>query len=91
MWRNFIEEYQRDPGGNTDRYSYEVRLRVMLHLLRSESVEVDVAELDLLAGLDTFIEAVLVEGEFVWEEDVIGGFPQEVYWYLYGALPQELP
>lgn len=91
MWRNFIEEYRKDPGDNADRYPYEIRLRVMLHLLQAEADELDSAELELLAGLDTVIRAVFVKGEFVWDADVVDSFPQEVYWYLFGELPRELP
>ena len=36
MWRNFILEYQDNPLENADRYKYEVRVRVMLELLKPE-------------------------------------------------------
>lgn len=91
MWRSFIEEYRKYPDGNADRYPYEVRLRVMLHLLRAEASDLDSAELELLSGLNMVLKAVFQKGKFVWDTDVIDGFPQVVYWYLYGDLPQELP
>jgi hypothetical protein len=90
MWRNFIEEYRKDPEGNADRYPFEARLRVMLHLLQAEADKLDSAELEMLAGLDKVLRTVFVTGEFVWDVDVMDGFPQEVYWYLFGKLPEEL-
>lgn len=89
MWRNFVEEYRKDPDGNADRYPYEIRLRVMLHLLKSEAEELNSAELEMLAGLDSLLKEMFVPGEFVWDETVKEGFPSEVYWYLYGELHEE--
>lgn len=90
MWGNFLEEYRKDPEGNVDRYSYEVRLRVMLHLLQSEAVDLDSSELDLLAGLDMLLRATLINGDFIWDDAIISAFPKDIYWYLYGELPEEL-
>jgi hypothetical protein len=89
MWRDFIEEYRKDPESNADRYSYEVRLRVMLQLLLQEISLLNSAEQDLITGLDLFLRTVLVRSDFLWESDISGGFPQDVYWYLYGQLPDE--
>ena len=87
MWRDFIEEYKSSPQDNTDRYSYEVRLRAMLTLLKSKSGRQNQAEVDLLSGLDAYLKSVLVVDGFIWESDIQTGFPANVYWYLYGYLP----
>jgi len=87
MWRDFIEEYKNNPQDNTDRYSYEVRLRAMLTLLISEGGGQNQAEVDLLSGLDAYLKSVLVVDGFIWEPDIQNGFPASVYWYLYGNLP----
>jgi hypothetical protein len=89
MWRDFIEEYRKDPESNADRYSYEVRLRVILHLLNLEVGEINSAEMELLAGLDKYLRAVFIIGDFLWEADISNGFSESVYWYLYGELPDE--
>jgi hypothetical protein len=86
MWGDFIEEYRYNPQENADRYSYEVRLRVMLALLHAEGGEQKPAEQDLLAGLDDYIKSVLELDGFIWEREVQSGFPKEEYWYLYGSL-----
>ena len=87
MWRDYIEEYRQGPLDNADRYPYEVRLRTMLALLRSEGGAIPSAEVDLLAILDKFLDTVLVCDGFIWEPELQPGFPENVYWYLYGRLP----
>jgi hypothetical protein len=86
LWRDFIEEYREIPEANADRYTYEVRRRVMLHLLASEAADVPDAESDLLNGLDRLLQAVFIPGDFVWEDELASGFPRDPYWYLYGRL-----
>jgi len=86
MWRDFLHEYQENPSDHADRYSYEVRLRAMLELLRGEYQSKNKAEADLLAGLDGYLKSVLVVGEFIWEGEVARGFPLERFWFLYGTL-----
>ncbi len=90
MWRDFIEEYKNNPQDNTDRYPYEVRLRVMLTFLESEGGGQNSAEIDLLSGLDAYLRNFLVVDGFVWEPDIQTGFPAIVYWFLYGYLPTSI-
>jgi hypothetical protein len=87
MWRDFIEEYQMSPHDNADRYKYEVRLRVMITLLISESKRQQQADVDLLSGLDEYLKSVLEMDGFLWEPEIQTGFPANTYWYLYGFLP----
>lgn len=93
LWRNFIEDYREQPETQVDRYAYEVRRRVQLHLLRFPppgwpGAEVPAAELDLLKGLDATLRAVFEPGSFVWEVGLAPAFPADTYWYLYGK-PKE--
>jgi hypothetical protein len=87
MWRDFLQEYQDNPQENADRYAYEVRLRVMLELLKSEFRQQNIADEDLLSGLDRYLQSVLVPYGFIWDPEIQAGFPENVYWYLYGKLP----
>ena len=34
MWRDFLDEYRSSPQENADRYTYEVRVRVMLDSIK---------------------------------------------------------
>jgi hypothetical protein len=88
LWRDFLEEYLLNPQGNFDRYPYEVSRRVMLELLRIESRQISEAEADVLTGLDATLQAVLVSGEFIWDEALVSSFPRSTYWYLYGSLQE---
>jgi hypothetical protein len=87
MWRNFIQEYQDNPQENADRYSYEVRLRVMLELLRSEFRHQNNTDEAKLTSLDGYLKSVLIPSRFIWDPEIQAGFPESVYWYLYGKLP----
>ncbi len=87
MWRNFIQEYQDNPQENADRYPYEVRLRVMLELLKPEIMQPSIADMGLLISLDGYLKNSLVYSGFIWDIDIQAGFPEKDYWFLYGKLP----
>jgi len=84
LWRNFLSEYRASPAGNVDRFSVEVRHRVILHLLSKETDKT--RELDQLVQMDSVLRGGLLPGNFIWEKKVEPGFPQLEYWYLYGHL-----
>jgi len=87
MWRNFILEYQDNPLDNADRYTYEVRVRAMLELLIPELGRQLGDEKNLLPGLDSFLRKILVPSKFIWESEIQAGFPEHIFWFLYGKLP----
>ena len=86
LWRDFLAEYRKSPGDNIDRYTYEVTRRVQLHLLHLDAEGIPSDEITLLDSLDRLLNAVFQPGEFVWEPDMISGFPSQVFWYLYGNV-----
>ena len=88
MWRDYLQEYQDNPGDNAERYAYEVRLRAMLTLSGAEIGFQNKAEIQLLDTLDRYLVSVLVPGGFIWEAELEAGFPTDRYWYLYGKLPR---
>lgn len=90
MWRNFLEEYRSEPSEHAERYAYQVRLRVMLHLLQKDAQSIETAELGLLFTLDNLLRHVMRPGSFLWEANQAKGFPHEEYWFLYGFLPKEI-
>jgi len=85
LWSNYLTDYRQNPEGYADAYPHEVRYRVMLHLLMAE-IHVPPSEQEALAKLDSLLRANLTTGEFIWKSDLQGGFPREVYWFLYGKL-----
>ena len=86
LWRDFLEEYRENPGANEDRYAYEVRRRVMLYFLSEAADEIPQQELDLLGALDRVLKGALIPDDFVWENELVAGFPPTTFWYLYGKL-----
>jgi hypothetical protein len=86
LWRNFIEEYRQNPAANIDRYNYEVSRRVMLYFLQAEATQISEPEQEMLAGLDKILLAVLIPGEFIWDDELRYSFPPQIFPYLYGTL-----
>ena len=88
QWGNVLKEIRSDPTENVAYYRYEVRIRVLLALLRHEIPEVDTAYLEHLDNLDTILQALFEPGDFIWEQGFTSAFPKDVYWYLWGE-PRE--
>jgi len=91
MWQGYLEEYREQPYAHADRYRYEVRQRVFLELLQLNISDQDPSLTNSLLVPDGFLITVLSRSEFIWEKELIGAFPEKVYWYLYGILPYALP
>jgi hypothetical protein len=87
MWQDYLQEYQENPQENADRYPYEVRLRVMLELLKSEFRQKNIPDGNMLSGMDGYLRSVLVTNGFIWDPEIQAGFPEIEYWFLYGRLP----
>lgn len=83
LWRDYVEDYRQNPPEQADRYAYEVSRRVMLELLSREARTLPQTEVELLAALDKVLQAKLLPGKFIWEDQLAGAFPPETYWYLY--------
>lgn len=86
LWRDYLDEYRSNPENNTDRYSYEVNRRVMLHLLEPYVEHAPEAEKEMLRGLDQLLKATFQAGEFIWDAWLESAFPPQPYWYLFGKL-----
>lgn len=82
LWRNYLNDYRKNPEEYAADYKHEVRLRVMIELL---SAEVDQIPAEI-AVLDQFLRAKFISGKFVWEETLQSQFPADKFWFLYGNL-----
>ncbi|MBN1302908.1 MAG: hypothetical protein JXA13_00630 [Anaerolineales bacterium] len=85
LWKNYLVDYQEGRDEQADYYPNEVRLRVMLELLLSE-LSTRPEEIAALSRLDGELKDDFQAGDFIWDEQLIPGFPQDVFWFLYGKL-----
>jgi len=83
LWGNYLTDYIHSPENHADAYEYEIRYRVMLQLLLAE-LSSQHGEQEALSQLDQMLRAQFLPSDFIWDPDLAGGFPREVYWYLYG-------
>ncbi len=83
LWKDYLVEARRAPVESAHRYPYQVRLRAILSLLLDDLRE---PPSDSLAALDAELRRALQTGAFVWDARLEWVFPQESFWFLYGAL-----
>lgn len=86
QWRNFLEDYRQDRANNADRYAYEVRLRAMIDLLVAEVPSEQSQTAEALLAPDGLLQASMIPGNFIWENELEPAFPAKRFWYLYGQL-----
>ncbi len=83
QWGEYLNELARDQTANAVYYRNEVRLRVLLELLLDELGEDSHPE---LTTLDVSLRANSIGGDFIWDEELAGGFPKKKYWFLWGDV-----
>ena len=86
MWTSYLNELKRNPALNTGSFSYQVRNRVILDLLEEKLKVAKNDEIDIIRYLDESLKNLVTEGDFIWEFDLIRGFPKNPYWYLYSKI-----
>jgi hypothetical protein len=86
QWSHFLEEMRKDPENQRGYYPYEVRLRVIIHLLQQESSAISPEQERLLGELDNRLKARFSRGDFLWEMELAPVFPEPEFWYLWGSV-----
>jgi len=86
QWENFLAECQQDRHAQTGYYQYEVRLRVILELLRQELDGEETTHVAALLQTDLYLKSIFSPGAFIWAEHLKAVFPVEPYWYLHGSI-----
>jgi len=82
QWRRALTELRENPAA----YRRDIRLRVILELLRADLLPGDEPdEYPVLIGLDHILRGSGAAGEFVWEEALQPAFPHPQFWFLYWA------
>jgi len=86
QWSHYLNEFTLNPDAQAPYFRSEVRLRVLLELLKDNLGEVP---REGLSALDKSLRATFTEGDFIWDEVLADGFPLDKYWYLYGHLSDD--
>jgi hypothetical protein len=86
LWRDFLDDIREKPEAHYDRYRYEITRRVQLQLLQTQQIQLDAEEIKMLSILDKRLRTILKPGIFIWEADLVTGFPPDEFWYLYGNI-----
>lgn len=79
LWKDYVAARDVSPG----RYAYQSRLRAILTLLLDDLRE---PPSELLNSLDAQLRQTFRAGAFVWDAELQSAFPQDRFWYLYGAI-----
>ena len=85
QWRLYLNEVEHDMKTNAPYYATEVRLRVILELLRDYLTEIPQTD---LSALDDELRSHFTPSDFIWDADLAGGFSRERYWFLWGTLKE---
>ena len=83
LWTRFVGNLAAEPHEYWKSYPYHVRQRVILELLSAETLAPSSLYESTVAGLDTRLRAISVNGQFVWDAALINGFSEDTFWYLY--------
>ncbi len=88
QWKNYLEEYRRNPEAHGGFYPHEVSIRAILELLTAEIQPPDPGELGTLNALDRLLKIHFAGGGFIWDPALQEAFLPDRYWFLYGSLEE---
>jgi hypothetical protein len=89
-WAWFLDDYTKRPNEEAPYYPAQVHTRLGIELLLEELPgNSEVNDLSRrLSTLDDRLRAYWIDGAFVWHSSLVGAFPREQFWWLYGRLRQ---
>jgi hypothetical protein len=85
QWKYYLKELNNNMEEYAPYYPVEVRVRVLLQLLKNELKNKGKKQ-DTLKALDKQLKGHFNKSDFVWEEGLSKAFPKKEFWYLYGYL-----
>ena len=86
QWGEVLDEIHENPHDQAAFYHSGVRLRVLLELLEADVPEGKRPE---IGPVDFSLKAIFEPGDFIWEEELKPGFPEDKFWFLYGGIQVE--
>jgi hypothetical protein len=90
----FLDECAADLRGCAASYPTQAEKRAMIEHLRAEADALDVLTDDQEARLnrvDQKLKRLLSEGDFISDARLKDAYPRDVFWWLYGFIPDESP
>jgi|YelNatPaOPRAMG01_1025707.scaffolds.fasta_scaffold02406_9 hypothetical protein len=84
LWQTYLSELLANPHENSDRYTYEVRHRVMLELLQQEISQVATKNTVNLDLYDQILRPSFHLDHFIWDGELEVEFPNPPFWFLWG-------
>ncbi len=85
QWKLYLGELRQEPDRYMNFYTSEVRIRVMIELLKGEVTPMPNEIQGLLQDMDGMLRTFLKQGDFIWEAELAPEFPPETYWFLWGS------
>jgi hypothetical protein len=84
QWKLYLYELHHNPDVHILYYGSEVRIRVLIDLLKPEIGSLEDQSIEQLIDLDVFLKSILDPGVFIWEDALSSGFDRDIFWYLWG-------
>ena len=83
QWSHFLNDLEKNEEAHAPYYSSEVRVRVLIALLKEYATE---DEKQALAQLDAVLQARLKPTDFIWNAELELEFPAQEFWFLYSTI-----
>lgn len=82
LWADYVSGLGEDDNSSNAEFRNEVKNRVILNILRSESRQ----ELPDLSLVDAKLKRKLIPSDFIWDAVFQNSFNRNDHWFLYGKL-----
>ncbi|NPV84758.1 MAG: hypothetical protein HPY45_01945 [Anaerolineae bacterium] len=89
LWEGYLRDLSEDIETHGKDYPQDVRWRTILHLLKGEMGRLSDQQASQLSTLDATLRSLAIPSAFVWEAELAGSFPREIYWFLYLAFSKK--
>jgi hypothetical protein len=88
----FLDECLEDRTGCMANYPVQAEKRIMIEHLRSEAQEHDSLsdeQDNAIRAIDQKLRRLFENGDFITDKRLIGVYPQEDFWWLYGTIAEK--
>jgi hypothetical protein len=85
QWTHYLNDLEKKIDAHAPYYNSEVRSRVLLQLLREYASQDSQTALE---QLDAAFRGCFTSADFIWDQQIQSGFPQEKFWFLYGMIAE---